>query len=173
MQELHNLMPLLIKHSELLIKEPDEKETCFTLNLLSDVPPYLIGTRNDKTQQSVDRHYLLTHKLKKLLTKYLNKVENEGAIKIGKNILAKSIIKSLLSSWSRDLLRAEVRKEGTGFVDVITSITAIHFVLNQQDQPAYDEVSSSLPEYITDFESTLTIEPINDRSEERRVGKEC
>ena len=164
MQEVYDLMPLWIKNSDILTKEPDEKETCFTLNLLSDVPPYLIGTRNDKTQHTVDRHYLSTHKLKKLLTKYLQNIGDEATIKSGKNILSKSTIQSLLSTWSRDLLRKEIRKEGTGFVDIITGITAIHFVLNQQDQPAYDEISTDLPEDITDFESTLTIEPVNHTS---------
>ncbi len=161
MHEVQNLMPLWIKHSDILTKEPDDKKTCFTLNLLSDVPPYLIGTRKDKTQQTVDRHYLSTHKLKNLLTNYLNKIEDNGAVKIGKNILSQSTIQSLLSTWTRNHLRTDVRKEGTGFVDIITSITAIHFVLDQQDQPAYDEVSADLPDNVIDFESTLTIEPLN------------
>ena len=164
MQAVHNLMPLWIKNSDLLVNEPDEKETCFTLNLLSDVPPYLIGTRKDSTKQTIHRHYLSTYKLKTILTKYSNNIESEGAIKLGKNILSKLSIQSLLSTWSRDHLRTEVRKEGTGFVDIITGITAIHFVLNQQDQPSYDEVSVDLPDNVTDFESTLTIEPINHTS---------
>lgn len=161
MQEVHNLMPLWIKHSDILSNEPDDKKTCFTLNLLSDESPYLIGTRNDNTQQTLDRHFYSTFKLHKLLTGYLNKIEADGAIKLGKNILSKSTIQSLLLSWSRSHLRKNVRKTGTGFVDIITGITAIHFVLNQQDQPAYDEVSTDLPDNIVDFESTLTIEPIN------------
>lgn len=164
MQEVHNLIPLWIKHTDILINEPDEKETCFTLNLLSDVPPYLIGTRNDKTQHTVNRHYLSTHKLKEILSKYLKSIENDGAIKLDKNILSKITIQSLLTTWSRNHLRTEVRKEGTGFLDIITGITAIHFVLNQQDQPAYDGVSTVLPDDITDFESTLTIEPISHSS---------
>ena len=163
-QEVHNLMPFWIKNSDLLVNEPDDKETCFTLNLLSDIPPYLVGTRNDNTQQTIDRHYFSTKKLKTLLSKYFKSIDDEGAIKLGKNILSKSSINILLSSWSRDLLRTEVRKEGTGFVDIITGITAIHSVINQQDQPAYDEVSYDLPDDITDFESTLTIEPINHNS---------
>ncbi len=162
MSEVYSLMPFWIKHTDILTKEADEKKTCFTLNLLSDIPPYLPGTRNDNTQQTLDRHYLSTSKLIKLLTSYLNKIEDNGAIKIGKNILSKLTIQSLLSTWSRNHLRTEVRKEGTGFVDIITGITAIHFVLNQQEQPAYDEVSTDLPDNVIDFESTLTIEPIND-----------
>ncbi len=161
MQEVYNLLPLWIKHSDILINEPNQKETCFTLNLLSDVPPYLIGTRNDKTKQTVNRHYLSTHKLKTILSKYLNSIEDDDSIKLGKNILSKVSIRSLLTTWSRNHLRTQVRKEGSGFVDIITGITAIHFVLNQQDQPAYNEVSTVLPDDITDFESTLTIEPIN------------
>ena len=161
MQEVLNLMPLWIKHSEILTKEPAEKETCFTLNLLSDVPPYLVGTRNDKTKQTVDRHCFSTAKLKTLLTGYIKKVDENDFIKIGKHVLSKSTILSLLSNWTRNHLRTDVRKEGTGFVDIVTSITAIHFVLNQQNQPAYDEVSIDLPNNSIDFESTLTIEPIN------------
>ena len=161
MQEVHNLMPLWVKHADILTNETSEKITCFTLNLLSDIAPYLIGTRKDNTQQSLNRHYLSTYKLKKILTNYLTKIETDGAVQIGKNILAKSSIESLLSSWSRNHLRTEIRKEGTGFVDIITGITAIHFVLTQQDQPAYDEVSVDLPDNIIDFESTLKIEPLN------------
>ena len=161
MHEVHNLMPLWVKNSEILTKEAEEKETCFTLNLLSDIPPYLIGTRNDNTQQTIDRHFLSTKKLKTLLTNYLKNIENDGAIRIGKTILSKATIQSLLSAWSRSHLRSEVRKQGTGFVDIITGITAIHFVLNQQDQPAYDEVSTNVSNNIIDFESTLTIEPLN------------
>ena len=161
MQEVHNLMPLWVKHADILTKETNEKITCFTLNLLSDIPPYLIGTCKSNTQQSLDRHYLSTDKLKNILTNYLTKIEADGAIKIGKNILSKSSIESLLSSWSRSHLRTRVRKEGSGFVDIITGIPAIHFVLNQQDQPAYDEVSVDLPDNVIDFESTLTIEPLN------------
>ncbi|MDH5659795.1 MAG: hypothetical protein OEY65_02255 [Gammaproteobacteria bacterium] len=160
MQEVHNLMPLWINNSEIIKKEAHEKETCFTLNLLSDISPYLIGTHNDKTKQPVDRHFFSTSKLKNTLNGYLNNIEDGGAIKIGKNILSKSTIQSLLSSWSRSHLRTEVRKDGTGFVDIITGITAIHFVLNQQDQPAYDEVSTNSSNNIIDFESTLTIEPL-------------
>lgn len=161
MQEVINLMPLWIKHSEILTKEPAIKETCFTLNLLSDVPPYLVGTRNDKTKQRLDRHYFSTAKLKTLLTGYINKADENDFIKVGKHALSKSSILSLLSNWTRIHLRAEVRKEGSGFVDIVTGITAIHFVLNQQNQPAYDEVSTDLPDKTLDFESTLTIEPIN------------
>ena len=161
MQEIHNLMPLWIKHAEILPNETNEKITCFTLNLLSDISPYLIGTRKDSTNQSLDKHFLSTHKLKKLLTNYLAKMDNDGSIRIGKNILSKTTVESLLSSWSRSHLRTDARKEGTGFVDIITGISAIHFVLNQQDQPAYDEVSADLPENVINFESTLTIEPVN------------
>lgn len=161
MQQVHNLMPLWVKHADILTKESNEKITCFTLNLLSDIPPYLIGTRKDNIQQTFDRHYLSTLKLKKILTNYLTKIEADGAIKIGKNILSKSSIESLLSSWSRNHLRTGARKEGSGFVDIITGISAIHFVVNQQDQPAYDEVSVDLPDNVIDFESTLTIEPLN------------
>ena len=160
MQEVHNLMPLWVKHTEILTAETSEKITCFTLNLLSDIPPYLIGTRKDSTKQTLDKCFLSTAKLKKLLSGYLNKLDSDGSIKIGKNILSKTTINSLLSSWSRTQLRAEARKEGTGFVDIITGISAIHFVLNQQDQPAYDEVSVELPDNVINFESTLTIEPV-------------
>ena len=161
MQEVYNLMPLWIKNTDILTNESDDKKSCFTLNLLGDVPPYLIGTRNDKTKRTLDRHFFSTFKLQNLLTGYLNKIDDEGAIKVGKSILSKSTIQSLLSTWSRIHLRKEVRNRGTGFVDIITGITAIHFVLTQQDQPTYDEVSYDLPDDVTDFESTLTIEPIN------------
>ena len=161
MQEVYNLMPLWIKHADILTKEIDEKISCFTLNLLGDIPPYLTGTRKDKISKSLARHYLSTSKLKKILSNYLTKIETDGAIQIGKNILSKSSIESLLSSWSRNQLRTNVRKEGSGFVDIITGITAIHFVLTQQDQPSYDEVSVDLPDNVIDFESTLTIEPLN------------
>ena len=161
MQEVYNLMPLWIKHTDILTKEINEKTTCFTLNLLSDIPPYLIGAYKDKTSKSLDRHYLSTYKLKKILTNYLTKIETDGAIQIGKNILSKSSIESLLTSWSRNHLRTDVRKEGSGFVDIVTSITAIHFVLTQQDQPTYDEVSVDLPDNVIDFESTLKIEPLH------------
>lgn len=96
-----------------------------------------------------------------MLAGYLNKIDNKGAIKIRKSILFTSTIQSLLSTWSRIHLRKEVRNRGTGSVDIITGITAIHFVLTQQDQPTYDEVSYDLPDDVIDFESTLTIEPIN------------
>ena len=172
MQEVHNLMPLWIKHSNILTKEPAEKKTCFTLNLLSDIPPYLVGTRKDNTQQNIDRHYLSTLKLKNLLSNYLDKIKDDGAIRVGKNILSKSTIQSLLSTWSRNHLRADVRKEGTGFVDIITGITAIHFVLNQQDQPAYDEVSKDLPDNVIDFDSTLTMEPLKHTSENDTLNLE-
>ena len=162
MREVHNLMPLWIKNTDVLAKEAHDKRTCFTLNLLSDIPPYLIGTRNDNTQQTIDRRFLSTFKLKKILTESLNKIEANGSIKLGKNILSKTTIQSLLSAWSRNHLRTEVRKEGTGFVDIVTGITAIHYVLTQQDQPAYNEVTSHLPDNIIDFESTLTIDPITD-----------
>ncbi|MCW9030000.1 MAG: hypothetical protein OQK58_00775 [Gammaproteobacteria bacterium] len=170
MQEVHNLMPLWIKHSEILSKEPADKKTCFTLNLLSDVPPYLIGTRSDNTQHTLNHHYFSTFKLQQLLIGYVNKIDDDGAIKIGNNILSKATIQSLLSVWSRNHLRKEVRKTGTGFVDIITGITAIHYVLNQQDQPAYDEVSSNLPDDIIDFESTLTIEPISNIPNNDKLG---
>ena len=161
MQEIHNLMPLWIKHAEILPNETNEKITCFTLNLLSDISPYLIGTRKDSTNPSLDKYFLSTLKLKNLLTNYLTKMDNDGSIRIGKNILSKITVESLLSSWSRSHLRTDARNEGTGFVDIITTISAIHFVLNQQDQPAYDEVSSDLPDNVINFESTLTIEPAN------------
>lgn len=160
MQEVYNLMPLWIKHTDILIKEANDKKSCFTLNLLSDMPPYLIGTRKDNTQQTTDQRYLSTSRLKNLLINYLQKIEDNGAVKIGRNILSKQTIQSLLNNWSRNHLRTETRKEGSGFVDVVTGITAIYFVLNQQDQPAYDEVSTTLPDNVIDFESTLTIEPI-------------
>lgn len=165
MQEVHNLMPIWIKHCDILLKESKDKKTCFTLNLLSDIPPYLIGTRKDQTQETIDRRYLSTTRLKNLLTSYLNNIEDNGAIKIGSNILSNSTIHSLLNNWTRNLLRTDIRKEGTGFVDIVTGITAIHFVLNQQDQPAYDEVSTTLPDDVIDFESTLTIEPIDDTTQ--------
>lgn len=165
MQEVYNLMPLWIKNTEILKNEPDSKKTCFTLNLLSDVPPYLIGTRKDTTKQTMDRHFLSTSKLTEILNGYLNKIEDDGAIRIANNILSKTTVQALLLNWSRSFLRAEVRNEGTGFVDIVTGITAIHYVLNQQDQPAYDDVSNKTPDNVIDFESTLTIEPISDKSE--------
>ena len=160
MREIHDLMPLWVKHAEISNNESNEKITCFTLNLLSDLPPYLIGTQKESsTKPSLDKLYLSTHKLKNILTNYSSKLEADGAIRISKNILSKATIESLLSSWSRNHLRTDVRKEGSGFVDIITGISAIHFVLNQQDQPAYDEVSVDLPDNVINFESTLTMEP--------------
>lgn len=160
-KEVHSLMPLWVKHIEILINETKEKQTCFTLNLLSDIPPYLVGTNKAPNKTPPDTLYLSTYKLKKILTNYLTRVEADNSIKIGKNTLSKLTIESLLSSWSRNQLRTKTRKEGTGFVDIITGISAIHFVLNQQDQPAYDEVSIELPENVVDFESTLTLEQFN------------
>ena len=160
-KEVLNLMPLWVKHVEILKSETNDKTTCFTLNLLSDIPPYSIGTSKDRNKESLERHFLSTHKLKKILSNYLTKLEADNTVKIGKNTLSKLTIESLLSSWSRNHLRTKTRKEGAGFVDIITSISAIHFVLNQQDQPAYDEVSIELPDNVIDFESTLTIEPLN------------
>lgn len=161
MQEVHNLMPLWIKNTEVLNKESKDKETCFTLNLLSDISPYLLGTKNDKTNQKVDRYYFSTTKLKTLLHKYLQNIEDQGSIRISKNILSQTTIVSLSSSWTRSHLRKDVRKEGTGFVDIITGLTAIHYVLNQQDQPAYDEVSTDIQEETINFESTLRMEPLS------------
>lgn len=172
MQEVHNLMPLWTKHAEILSKETNEKITCFTLNLLSDIPPYLISTRKDNNKLSLDKRFLSTCKLKKLLSNYLTKIEDDGSIRIGKNILSKSTIDSLLSSWSRTHLRTDIRKEGSGFVDVITGLSAIHFVLNQQDQPAYDEVSVDLPDNVINFESTLTIEPEKPSSKSNTLNLE-
>lgn len=171
MQEVHNLMPLWTKHTEILLKETSEKITCFTLNLLSDSPPYLIGSRKEN-KHSLDKHFLSTYKLKKLLSNYLTKIDDDGSIRVGKNILSKSTIDSLLSSWSRTHLRTDVRKEGAGFVDVITGLSAIHFVLNQQDQPAYDEVSIDLPDNVINFESTLTIEPEKPSSKNNTLNLE-
>lgn len=170
-QEVHQLMPLWIKNTEILQIETADKTTCFTLNLISDMPPYLIGTRNDSTQQKLNRHYFSTFNLQKLLNRYLDKIDDEDAIRVGNNVLLKSTIQSLLASWSRSHLRKEVRKTGTGFVDIITGITAIHYVLNQQDQPTYDEVSTDLPE-VVDFESTLTIEPIQQNLKGDTLGLE-
>lgn len=162
MREVHNLMPLWVKHSNILDKEAVEKKTCFTLNLSSDISPYIVGTRKDNTQDSADREYFSTYKLKVMLSDCLKKIEDDGVVQLGNNILSKLTIQSLLSNWSHNHLRTEVRKEGSGFVDVITGITAIHFVLNQQDQPAYDETSTELPENVINFESTLIIEPLNE-----------
>lgn len=158
--EVHNLMPLWIKHVEIFKNETNDKTTCFTLSLSSDIPPYSTGTSKVLNKKSLDKHFLSTHKLKKILTNYLTKLEADNTVKIGKNTLSKLTIESLLSSWSRNHLRTKARKEGAGFVDIITGISAIHFVLNQQDQPAYDEVSIDLPDNVIDFESTLTIEPL-------------
>lgn len=162
MQEVHNLMPLWVEHTNILLQETDDKKNCFTLNLLSDIPPYLAGTRKDNPGKILDKRFLSTSKLNNLLNKYLSRIEDkDGAIKIGRNILSKSTIQSLLNSWSRIHLRSDVRKEGTGFVDIVTGITAIHFVLNQQDQPAFDEGTTTLPDNVIDFESTIKIEPIS------------
>ena len=168
--EVQKLMPLWIKNIDILQNEPDDKKTCFILNLISDVPPYLIGTQKDNTKQTLDRYYLTTSKLQALLSAYLNKIDDEGAIRLGNNILFKSTIQTLLSSWTRNHLRKNLRKTGTGFVDIITGITAIHFVLNQQDQPAYNETSVDLPDMVVDFESTLTIEPIQHNLKSEMLG---
>ncbi len=159
-QEVYNLMPLWIKYSDILIKQANDNKSCFTLDLLTDIPPYLIGTGKNNTQQTVDQRYFSTFRLKNLLTNYLEKTEDNSAVKIGRNVLSKQTIQSILNNWSRNYSRTETRKEGAGFVDIVTGITAIHFVLNQQHQPTHDEVSYELPEKVTDFESTLTIEPI-------------
>lgn len=172
MQEVHNLMPLWIQSCDLLTKEADDKKTCFTLNLLSDAPPYLIGTRNDSYKQTMDRHYLSTLRLKNTLTNYLSKIENDGAIRLGTDILSKTTIQSLLSTWSRNNVRTSSREKGTGFVDIITGISAIHFVLNQQDQPSHDEVSTDQSLDVVDFESTLTIEPLNYTSKNATLNLE-
>jgi len=159
-QEVYNLMPLWVKYSETLSKEPAEKNTCFTLNLLSDIPPYLIGTLEDGTQHTSDRHFFSSSKLKSLLTGYLKKTGENESIKIGKHLLSKSTLQFLLSTWTRSHLRQELRTEGKGFVDIVTGITAIHFVISQQDQPTYEEISTDLPDNSIGFESTLTMEPI-------------
>lgn len=158
--EVHNLMPLWIKNTAIFNNEPDDKTCCFTINLLSDVPPYLVGTRNDATKRTIDRRYLSTLKLKNLLSGYLYKLGENSSIRIANNILSKNTINALLSGWTRNHLRTNVRKEGNGFVDIVTSITAIHFILSQQDQPAYDESTSDKADNSIDFESTLTMEPI-------------
>lgn len=161
MQEVHKLMPLWIKNTDILNIESEDKRCCFTINFLSDVPPYLIGTRHDATKQKMDRRYLSTHKLKNLLTTFLTKLGENASVTIAKSNLSKSTINILLSAWTRNHLRKEVRKEGTGFVDIVTSITAIHFILSQQDQPAYDEGTSYESDNSIDYESTLTMEPIS------------
>ena len=84
MQEVYNLMPLWIKHADILTKEIDEKISCFTLNLLGDIPPYLTGTRKDKISKSLDRHYLSTSKLKKILSNYLTKLKQMAQSKLVK-----------------------------------------------------------------------------------------
>ena len=164
MKEIYSLMPLWVKHAEVQSKETSEKQTCFTLNLLSDHPPYLIGTRNENAQQSSEQLFFSTTKLRTLLTMYMDKIGDESTINLNKNILSKPTIKALLSSWSRDHLRTNVRKEGSGFVDIVTGITAIHAVLNQHSQPAYDEASVDESNNSINFESTLTIKPINNPS---------
>ncbi|MFK5914637.1 MAG: hypothetical protein QM484_09685 [Woeseiaceae bacterium] len=170
MKEVYNLMPLWIKNTDLSALEPKQKESCFTLNLLSDVPIYLVGTRKDKTKPSVDRHFLSTLRLKQLLSAYLTKLDEDGALRIGKNTLSKTTINTLLTVWSRNHLRQNVRNEGTGFVDIVTGLSAIHFVLNQQDQPAYDEASIDVHDNSIDFESTLNIETINQLSGSNTLG---
>ncbi len=165
--EIQNLMPLWIKHSEILNKAPKEKESCFTFNLLNDTQPYLVGTHPDFDDNSENQYFLSNSKLKILLSNYLDKFNENNSIKIGKSFLSKSTTNSLLSSWTRSHLRAETRKEGTGFVDIVTGITAIHFVLNQQDQPIRDEeeITHDLDINNIDFESTLTIEPLVTQNE--------
>jgi len=163
-KDIYNLMPFWIKHIDISKTEPKDKKTCFTLNLLSDSAPYLIGTRKDSITQNADRYFLSSFKLKDVLNKYISKIEsNDGVIRIANNILSKPSIQVLLSCWSRNQIRTEVRTNGTGFVDIVTGINAIHFVLSQQEQPAYDEVSTDFATNITDFESTLTIEPIKEK----------
>ncbi|MDH5395126.1 MAG: hypothetical protein OEW97_02550 [Gammaproteobacteria bacterium] len=164
MSEVLSLMPVWIKHIDILQNIPDDKKTCFTLNLLSDVPPYIPGTRNDPSKTTPDRHYFSTLKLINLLINKLAAVtENDGTVKIASKTLSKTTVQSLLNSWSRNHLRTDVRKEGSGFVDIVTGITAIHFVLSQQDQPAYDEVhvAEKLPDNVINFESTLRMDQVN------------
>ena len=161
MDQIHELMPLWIKYTDLTIAEADEKATCFSLNLLNADPPYLYGSKSYTDIDLSQNRYLSTSRLKKLLAGYSYKIENNDAIQIGKSILSKNSIEALLNAWSRNHLRTGIRHEGTGFVDIITGITGIHFVLNKQDQPAYDEVSVDIPDNIIDFESTLIMEPVN------------
>ena len=168
-QHVLALMPLWIKHCEVLDNVSDDKKTCFVLNLLSDNPPYLIQTRGDSENPKTDYHYLTTFKLKKVLEGYQAKMKDAESIQIGKQTLSRSTIQSLLTYWSREQLRKEPRKTGTGFVDIISGITAIHFVLNKQDQPAYTNILTDSPK-VVDFESTLTIEPLQHKPSNGSLG---
>ena len=158
MQEIHGLMPLWIKYSEILTQEPNDKESCFSLNIHSDTPPYLISI--NKTQGLSETRYFSNAKLKTYLTNCLSKLDKNNSIKIGKQTLSKSTILSLLADWARCHIRENVRQEGKGFVDIVTGITAIHFVLSQQDQPAHDDAADDLIAEPINHESTLTIEPV-------------
>lgn len=159
MHEVHQLMPYWIQLCDILSEEPDDKKSCFTINLLSDVPPYLIGTRNDAAKQTSDRRYLSTQALKIKLTDLLNKLQDHESLRISNHVLSKQTIKALLAHWTRSFTRHEVRKAGSGFVDIATGITAIHFVLSQNKQPVQDISNELNDSMVIDFESTLTIEP--------------
>ncbi len=159
MQQVYELMPAWIKHCDLQKNEPDDKKTCFVLDMASDNPPFLVGTHNPVEKKNPNLRFLNTSKLNNLLHSLLEKVADNDSVQYNKKTLSRLTINGLMNTWSRQHLRTHLRKEGHGFVDIITTISGIHFVLNQQDQPAYDESSHDLPD-VVDFESTLTIEPI-------------
>lgn len=139
MRQLHDNMELWIKNTHIHEQEPQDKKTCFTINMLSDVPPYLVGTRNDRTSQTASRRYLDTQPLTQLLENYLAKSSDSDQVKISRNhFLSQHTLHTLLNNWSRKLLRQELRKRGTGFMDIAIGISAINFILSQHEQPAPD-----------------------------------
>ena len=158
MQQVSALLPLWVSYCDIKTGVTD-KSTSFAFNLLSDYPPQLTGTKNDNPAAE-DTLYFSTHRLQKFLQTLLRKSGDNDSIMVKKHPVAKATLHNLLKSWSRQQVRKQPRHEGKGFVDIITTITGIHFVLNQHDQPAYDESSDDTPDNSIDFASTLTIEPM-------------
>lgn len=161
MQRINALMPLWIKNVEITHEKSTDKISFFALNLLHDVPPYLVGTKPILNEEENEVRYVSTHNLYILLSDYLKKLKDYNLIKIANYNLSKLVINTLLIHWTRNHLRTENRKKSTGFIDIATGITAIHNILNQQTQTAYNEVSTTLTNNTEAHESSLTLKPIN------------
>lgn len=165
MRDVNSLMPLWINNAIISTTEPADKKTCYTLNLLSDSAPYLIGTRNDHTTHTAERRYLSTLNIQNKLNGYLNRLGHNQVMRLGNIVLDREVISVLQNNWTRNKTRKQVRKPGKGFVDIIAGITPIHSILSQTKQPAHDVVSNDNSinfdsPLVIDFEQTLTIEPL-------------
>ncbi len=158
MQRVNALLSLWISYCDIKTR-PGEKSSSFAFNLLGDEPPHLAEAMKDKTI-STDTLFLLTHRLQAFLLQLLQKMGENDSITVKKNPLSRTTLQTLLKTWSRQQMRVQPRHPGKGFVDIITTISGIHFVLNQHEQPAYDECSDDAPDNNIDFASTLTIEPV-------------